>query len=89
MVETPPDRNLVEVRILNCLNDTGHAVDLNHLRKTLVPDKEDTVVCTMFDLRGEGLVNIFDITGGKMIEITAAGKTALLETLKANRHRCS
>ena len=79
------ERNWVEVQILNYLNDRGHAVPIYNLRDNLIPGKEETVVCTVFDLSREGLVNIFELPGGKMTEITSMGKASLHTGTDAGR----
>jgi CTP-dependent riboflavin kinase len=83
----PLERNWVEVRILNRLNDRGHAVSLLELRNNLVPNMEETIVCTVFNLKDEGLVTVFEVPGGKMVDITAHGRDVLLKAI-SNRNRC-
>lgn len=81
------NRNWVEVRILNRLNDRGHAVSLYDLRD-IIEGKRETIVNTLFSLRDEGLVNIFEIAdGAKMVDITNTGKGILRGVLAAGRHR--
>ena len=85
---SPLERNWVEVRILDWLNNNPHMISVYHLRDNLIPGKEETVVCTLFNLKNEGLVNIYDLLGEKMVEITGVGKSTLLEILTAHRHSC-
>lgn len=83
----PFERNWLEVRILNRLNDRKHPINLRELRDNLVANKEDTIVCTIFNLRDEGLVKIREtsILNDKLVEITPLGKAILLDILSGNR----
>jgi hypothetical protein len=88
MPREPAERNWLEVRILNRLNDAGHAVALYDLRD-LVPEKQETIVNLIFDMKGDGLLGIFELSGGgKMVDITASGKAALFDFLTAGRNTC-
>jgi len=83
----PFDRNWLEIRILNRLNDRGHAVTLREIRD-LVPDMQESITCTVFAMNDEGLVHIFEPPrhDGKLVEITPMGKAVLLEVL--SRPKC-
>jgi hypothetical protein len=81
--------NWLEVRILNRLADRGHAVALHDMKENLVPGKTETVVNTIYHLRDEGLINIFEPEmGGHLVEITAIGKAVLRDVMVHSRNRC-
>jgi hypothetical protein len=78
--------NWLEIRILNRLADRGHAVTLHDLKENLVPGKQETVVNTIFHMRDEGLVRVFEPPkGGKLVEITAIGKAVLHDVMISSR----
>jgi hypothetical protein len=85
----PSEVNWLEIRILNRLNDRRHPVALRDLRENLVPDKQETIVCTCANMRDEGLVRMFEIPGqsGKLVEITSVGKALLFDVLNS-RSNC-
>lgn len=85
MIGDPLERNWIEIQILSKVNERGHAVTIFEIRDELVPNMHETVVCTIFNLRKEGLLRIFDIGGAKMADITATGKAALFGALTAKR----
>lgn len=87
-MENPLERNWIELAVLEYLNSKNRAVEIYHLRSRVAPGKEETAVHTIFALRDEGLLNVFEMPGGKMVEITPSGKAALLEVLTAHRHKC-
>ena len=82
----PSEVNWLEIRILNRLNDRRHPVALRDLRENLVPNLQETIVCTCANMRDEGLVNMFEIPGqsGKLVEITAVGKAVLFDVLNSH-----
>lgn len=81
--------NWLEVRILNHLSDRGHPVGLHAMKDGLVPGSTTSVVNTIFHLRDEGLVKIFETAlGGQLVDITAVGKAVLHDVLVHSRHNC-
>ena len=76
MPVNPYERNWLEVRLLNRLSDRGHPVTLRDLRR-IVPDMEETITCTVFNLRDEGLVSVKEIPGCHLVDITEAGRAVL------------
>lgn len=76
MQGAPYERNWLEVRLLNRLNDRGHPVTLQDLRR-LVPDMEESITCKIFDMRDEGLVSVKEIPGDHLVAISAAGQAVL------------
>lgn len=84
-----PAMNWIELRILNRLADRGHAVSLHDMKENLVPGKLETVVNTIFHLRDEGLVKIFEPKrGGQFVAITAVGRARLHDVMVQSRHGC-
>jgi predicted MarR family transcription regulator len=85
MGSDPLKRNWLEIRILNRLNDRGHAIGLQDLRDNLVQDMRETIVLAIFKMQKEGLLNTFEVQGGKMVDITEGGKTALADIQAAGK----
>jgi len=85
MGEDPLKRNWLEIRILNRLNDRGHAIGLEDLRNNLVPDMNESIVLAIFKMKKEGLLRIFEVQGGKMVDITTEGGLALSEIQTAGK----
>lgn len=86
----PSEVNWLELRILNRINDRGHPVALRDLRDNLVPDKQETIVCTVSSMSDEGLVRIFESPqqDGQLVEITGVGKAVLFDVLNSSRSGC-
>lgn len=79
----PLDVNWLELRILNRLNDRGHAVSIVDLRDNLAPGHHESTVNLIFDMGTEGWVRIFETPGGiKMVEIAPSGRALLLDLMK-------
>ena len=74
------ERNWLEVRLLNRLNDRGHPVTLRDLR-ALIPDMEETITCAVFRLRDEGLVSVREIPGCHLVDITEPGRLVLAQSM--------
>lgn len=82
--------NWLEIRLLNRLADRGHAVTLHDLKENLVPGKRESVVNTIYHLKDEGLLNVFEPDGGgQLVEITAIGRAVLRDVMVRSRHGCN
>lgn len=80
----PLERNGMELTILLHLQDKGHPVLLSDLKVNLVPDKQETIVCSVFDLRDDSLVSVREIGCDNLVAITPLGQSILLKILSGS-----
>jgi hypothetical protein len=72
----PNERNGMDISVLLALRDKDHPVLLSELRSQH-PTRQDTLVCSVFDLRDDALVTILEVGGDHLISLTPQGKSVL------------
>jgi hypothetical protein len=66
----------LEIKILSHLLDAQHASSLRTIR-TLEPDMQEAISCSVFDLRDDGLVSTRELTGDHLVSLTPRGREVL------------
>lgn len=73
----PSERNPLEIKILSHLGDISHPVSLRTMKDTLEPNMQESIVCSVFDMKDDGLIFIQDIGGDHLVSLTAQGRNIL------------
>lgn len=79
----PNERNGMDVSVLMALQERDHPVLLSELRLKH-PAQQDTLVCSVFELRDDALVTIIEMAGDHLISITSQGKNVLNRILSGS-----
>ncbi|TAL42048.1 MAG: hypothetical protein EPN91_09280 [Salinibacterium sp.] len=76
----PYDRNSVEIRVMAYLNDLPHAhpITLNELVHGIDDNLRYTILCTVGDLRDDGLLDLISLKDGdQLVRLLPQGKDVL------------
>lgn len=83
----PFERTWLEIKILSHLNDSPHPMSLRTMRDGIEPNMQESIVCSVFDLRDDGLVVMRELVGDHMVDITSTGR-AVLSAILSGRSTC-